>query len=115
MTSPSISFSTQLPLSKFPTRKFFKTLNNVPLKFLEPKNAEKTFELADGFEFQGDINVMKNVSAVMKNVFLAGDRNTIRGNFILQNAVSVDNLAVKSLMEVPVENLMSVNGPEYCG
>jgi hypothetical protein len=94
------------------------TLNNAPQKFLEPKNAEKTLELADGFEFQCDINVKNlvvksvngfNVSAVMKNFLLAGKRNKIRENLILQNTVSVDNLAEKSLMKVPVENLMTVS------
>jgi hypothetical protein len=72
--------------------------------------------LADGFEFQGDINVKHliikslngfNVSSVMKNVFLNGDRKTIRGNLILQNVVNVEKLNAKSLMEVSVDDLLT--------
>lgn len=92
------------------------TLNNVPLKFLEAPKDENMLELADGFEFKGDINVKNlkvkalngfNIPAVLDSVFLAGDRNTIKGNLILTNSVNVDSLVTGSLMEVPVENLMT--------
>lgn len=91
------------------------TLNNVPTNILE-SSSEKPQELAEGFEFQGDINVKHlkvkalngfNVSSVLNNVFLVGDRNKIRGNLVLQNVANVDNLVTGSLMEVPVENLMT--------
>jgi hypothetical protein len=90
------------------------TLNNVPRSLLEPSSEEKP--LAEGFEFLGDINVKHlkvkalngfNVSSVFNNVFLAGDRNKIRGNLILQSTANVDNLVTGKLMEVPVENLMT--------
>ena len=92
------------------------TLNNVPLNFLEPSSDKNTLELADGFEFQGDINVKHlkvkslngfNVSSVLSNVFLTKDRNIIKGNLILQNVANIDSLVTGSLMEVPVENLMT--------
>lgn len=92
------------------------TLNNLSLKFLNEGTAP--LELSDGFVFRGNINVRNlnvktvngfNISAVMENVFLDGDRNIVRGNLILRNVTNVDKLQVNSIMNVPVENLMTTS------
>ena len=93
-------------------------LNNVPLNFVESSNDKSTLDLIDGFEFQGDINVKHlkvkslnrfNVSSVLSNVFLTKDSSTIKGNLILQDIANIDSLVTGSLMEVPVENLMTTS------
>lgn len=94
------------------------TFNNLPLSFMDPSEREKPFELAEGFEFVGDINVKHlrvksingfNVPAVMGDVFLKGERNTINGTLIIKSTANVDRLDTKSLMAVPVENLMTTS------
>lgn len=94
------------------------TINTVPLKFLEPLSNQKPLELRDGFEFQGNINVKHlivgglngiNVSKVMEDVFLNGERNVIRGNLIIQNAATVNQLTTQSIMGMPSSELMTTS------
>jgi hypothetical protein len=92
------------------------SLNNVPITVLEPSDKETPFEVSERIEFVDNINVKHlkvkalngfNVTSLLNNVFLAGDRNTIKGDLILQSTVNVDSLVTEKLMEVPVENLMT--------
>lgn len=95
------------------------TVNNVPLRFLEPSSDQKPLELRDGFEFQGNINVRHlvvvaglngiNVTKVMEDVFLNGERSVIRGNLIIKNAATVNQLTTQRIMGIPTNELMTTS------
>lgn len=94
------------------------SMNNVPRNLLERPEADKPLELAEGFEFQGDINVKFlnvkvlngfDVSAIVENVFLQNEKTVLRGNLFLRSLTNVDQLLADQLMEIPVDNLMTTS------
>lgn len=94
------------------------TLNNIPLSLMDPSAANDPLELAEGFEFQGDINlnhlIVKsingfNVSAILQNVFLQNQQNTIQGNYVVKNVTAVKSLAINAIMDTPVDSLMTAS------
>lgn len=94
------------------------TLNNIPLSLMDPSAANDPLELAEGFEFQGDINlnhlIVKsingfNVSAILQNVFLQNQQNTIQGNYVVRNVTAVKSLAINAIMDTPVDSLMTAS------
>lgn len=93
-------------------------LNNVPSGNLERPPADKPFELAEGFEFIGEINVKSlnvqglngfNVTTIMDNAFLQKERAVLRGNLILQSVTNVNQLTVNQLMDVRTNDLMTTS------
>lgn len=93
-------------------------LNNIPLSVIDPSTANDPLELTEGFEFQGDINlnhlVVKsingfNISAILQNVFLLNQQNTIQGNYVVKNVTDVKNLKVNAVMDIPVDSLMTTS------
>lgn len=94
------------------------TLNNIPLSLMDPSAANDLLELAEGFEFQGDINlnhlIVKsingfNVSAILQNVFLQNQQNTIQGNYVVRNVTAVKSLTINAIMDTPVDSLMTAS------
>lgn len=91
------------------------TMNNLPLDFLNPSSPEKP-ESTEAFDFLGDINIKHlqvkslngfNVSAVLQDVFVTKESNIIHGNLVLQNVTNVEQMIVDSVMDLPVDNLLT--------
>lgn len=94
------------------------TLNNIPLSVIDPSAANNPLELAEGFEFQGDINLNHlivesingfNVSAILQNVYLINRQNTIRGNYVVKNVTDVKDLTINTLMDTSIERIMTTS------
>lgn len=96
-------------------------LNTVSLKFLETP-ANSSLELAEGFVFDGDINVEHlhvkalngfNVSNLFAGSFLQGEQNVIKGNLILQNTTTVDHLEVLKVQDYDVDKLLTTSTDQH--
>jgi hypothetical protein len=49
------------------------------------------------------------VPLLFDSVFLKGERNAIKGNFILQNITRINQLTTNSLMDLDADNLMTLS------